>query len=417
MLKTEVKVGVFVVIGALLLFYMTANIEKLNFGNKKGYSLFVLLNTAQGLVKNSHVKVSGVPIGRIKSIGLKGDFARVEITLPEDVKIQKGSVAYIKMESLLGEKFLNIVRDIKSKENVFLKEGDEIPQGGDAPDIDQLISKLNSAATNLKDLTGAFSGVLGGEDGKRTLKVIVSNIKTSTERLDNILASNQEDIRRIVANIDKFTRELPAMGSNVKGVLASVGSVSKKLEDGTGTLGKLINDDEIYNRADKVIENLSDITGKVSKGEGTLGKLVQNDEIYSDAKEVMNNIKDITDKLSKGESTIGKLLNDSKMYDETMIALATLNRVAMNLEKGEGTLGKLLNDPKVYDEAAAAVAGLNKIISKIEKGEGLLGKLVNDETLYVETGRALRGIARATEGIEEQVPITTLGVIIGTIIR
>ena len=80
-------------------------------------------------------------------------------------------------------------------------------------------------------------------------------------------------------------------------------------------------------------------------------------------------------------------------------------------------MGKLMTDDALYDQAKGAVESLNKVAQKIEKGEGTIGKLVNDETLYAETKKALKGITKATEGIQEQIPISTLGVVIGTVVR
>ena len=76
-----------------------------------------------------------------------------------------------------------------------------------------------------------------------------------------------------------------------------------------------------------------------------------------------------------------------------------------------------MTDDALYDQAKGAVESLNKVAQKIEKGEGTIGKLVNDETLYAETKKALKGITKATEGIQEQIPISTLGVVIGTVVR
>ena len=382
-MKTELKVGIFVVLGGFVLFYMTANIEKFGFGNNKGYSIYAILDTAQGLVKKSHVKISGVPIGRISKIDLKGDKARVEIFIPEDVKVQSNAVAYIKMESLLGEKFLDIVQGEKTEDPIYLNPGDEIVQGGEPPDIDRLISQLNRVAKDLKNLTGAFAGVLGGRKGEETIGEIVTNIRDASGNLRDILRTNNRKIGRIVSNMDKFAGELPRMTKEAK----------------------------------EIVSNLSSVTGRIKRGEGTIGRLVQDDELYVNAKDTMSNLNKITGKIERGEGTLGKLINDEEIFLEAKDAIHNLNVVTAKVAKGEGTIGKLLYDTKIYDEAVDAVESLNRIVKKVEKGEGTLGKLVNDEALYTEASRALRGISRSTEGIEEQVPITTLGVIVGTIIR
>ncbi|HLA48519.1 MAG TPA: MlaD family protein, partial [Nitrospinota bacterium] len=69
-LKTEVKVGIFVVLGILFLAYMTVNIEKIQVGGERGYNVYAIMDTAQGLVKHTNVKTAGVEIGKITDISL-----------------------------------------------------------------------------------------------------------------------------------------------------------------------------------------------------------------------------------------------------------------------------------------------------------------------------------------------------------
>ena len=106
-----------------------------------------------------------------------------------------------------------------------------------------------------------------------------------------------------------------------------------------------------------------------------------------------------------------------KLVTNAKDAMGNLNSIAEDVKAGKGSLGKLMTDDALYDQARGAVESFNKVAQKIERGEGTIGKLVNDETLYVETKKALKGITKATESINEQIPISTLGVVIGTAIQ
>ncbi|MFH1625594.1 MAG: hypothetical protein ABID54_10655 [Pseudomonadota bacterium] len=72
-----------------------------------------------------------------------------------------------------------------------------------------------------------------------------------------------------------------------------------------------------------------------------------------------------------------------------------------------------MTDKSLYDETTGAATSLNRIAKRIEKGEGTLGKLATDETLYTETKTALKKVNKAAGGIQEQTPITALGVVLG----
>ncbi len=401
-MKTEVKVGIFVVLGIIFLAYMTINIEKIQVGKERGYNIYAVLDTAQGLVKNTTVKTAGVEIGRITDISLTDSRARLTINLPSHIKLRKDAKAYVKMESLLGERFLEI--DPGTPGLSELKAGGEIQQGAPPPDMDRLIVQLNSIAADIKSVTQPFSEVLGGKEGKDSIKGIVDNVKEATSGFKDIIKDNDEKIGRIVTNVDKFTNDLPALSSDAKELIASLNHISKKMEIGEGTLGKLVNDDTLYKEAknalasaSEALDNVNKIAKKIEKGEGTLGKLVSDEAAYN---EIMNTFSAVRTTFANAKDV-----------------LDNLNKMAEDVRAGKGSLGRLMTDEALYDQTKATVESLNNIAKKIEKGEGTLGKLVNDETLYTEAKQALKGVAKSTESINEQIPVSILGTVIGTVVQ
>ncbi|MGH7820331.1 MAG: hypothetical protein ACREQ9_11190, partial [Candidatus Binatia bacterium] len=143
----------------------------------------------------------------------------------------------------------------------------------------------------------------------------------------------------------------------------------------------------------------------------------------------MENLSEITSRLSQGKGTLGRLLTDPLLYEEAAATLAALResfgdlrRISGPLARREGTIGRLLEDDGLYDELRETVASLRvtaqnfeEISDQVRQGEGTLGRLLADDALYVETEEAVRGFTRATQGIEDQAPISVLGTLIGTI--
>jgi len=66
----------------------------------------------------------------------------------------------------------------------------------------------------------------------------------------------------------------------------------------------------------EVAADLKDITGKINSGQGTIGKLVNEDALYNDARASLANLNEITDKINHGEGTLGLLVNDETLYLE-----------------------------------------------------------------------------------------------------
>ncbi len=171
-------------------------------------------------------------------------------------------------------------------------------------------------------------------------------------------------------------------------------------------------------------EHLKNITYSLEKGNGTLGKLLVSDNLYNELLATVKNIKKITKDMEEGNGTFAMLLKDKKLYDEMkeMVKELTtvskkINYLAERVEKGEGTLGKLFKEDDIYVEFKELSKDLRQIVADLKKGKGTLGKLLKDESLYIETQKTLRSVNRAAQSIEEQVPITVLSTIAGSVMR
>ena len=70
--STEVKVGIFVFLGLIVLGYMTLKVEKFKLRTEKGYEIAAFFDSASGLVNGSAVQIAGIEVGRVKDIRLTG---------------------------------------------------------------------------------------------------------------------------------------------------------------------------------------------------------------------------------------------------------------------------------------------------------------------------------------------------------
>jgi phospholipid/cholesterol/gamma-HCH transport system substrate-binding protein len=59
------------------------------------------------------------------------------------------------------------------------------------------------------------------------------------------------------------------------------------------------------------------------------------------------------------------------------------------------------------------MTNLREIFEKVNKGQGSVGKLVNDDGFYKNAQLTLQKLDKATEGLEDQGPLTVMGVIVG----
>lgn len=154
------------------------------------------------------------------------------------------------------------------------------------------------------------------------------------------------------------------LGQAVKGIQAMIDSVNQ----GKGTLGKLLNDDTMYNNMVSVSEDLKMVGDRLEKGEGTIGKLFKDEEVYNDVHRLTANLREISDRLAAGKGTLGQLLsNDSSVYDDFGATMKSVRSITEKVDKGKGTLGKLVDDSTLYDQATLMVKDMRAAIDDLRE--------------------------------------------------
>ena len=59
------------------------------------------------------------------------------------------------------------------------------------------------------------------------------------------------------------------------------------------------------------------------------------------------------------------------------------------------------------------MTNLKEIMQKVNQGQGTVGKLVNDQEFYKNAKLTLQKLDQATEGLEDQGPLSILGIAVG----
>jgi phospholipid/cholesterol/gamma-HCH transport system substrate-binding protein len=125
----------------------------------------------------------------------------------------------------------------------------------------------------------------------------------------------------------------------------------------------------------------------------------------------ITNIESISGQIAKGEGTVGKLIYDQALYDSALVTATNLQSTVSGVRAGQGTLGKLVTDETLYNTATASMTNLDQILLKINQGQGTIGKLVNDQEFYRNARLTMQKVDKATEGLEDEGPLTVLGIV------
>lgn len=289
-LSAEAKVGLLVIVGSIVLLYMTFAVGKYEFGEKRGYVLQADFDSVAGLKDKSIVSLAGVKIGTVEKVELTDSRARVIMRIEPEVRIKRGTVAMIKTLGLLGEKYVEFVpvrteeaQRTPGKAIAYYEAQDSVQATVSPSDVDKLIGQLSAISDDIKQVSASLRQVFGSEQGERSMADILRDLRDTMANMKDFSHTLQSDggelvmrLNQLVASLDgvvtenrdnlKLTMEnVREASKSAEMALASIEKTTQKIERGEGTIGKLVSDDSMYNNIDTAAKGLSDYVTRAER--------------------------------------------------------------------------------------------------------------------------------------------------------
>jgi phospholipid/cholesterol/gamma-HCH transport system substrate-binding protein len=289
-LSAEAKVGLLVLVGSIILLYMTFAVGKYEFGEKKGYVVYAVFDSVAGIDAKAAVRMAGVKIGSVEKVELIDSRARLTLRIDPAVKIARNSHAMVKTMGLLGEKYVEIIPGLPGGTNPRqaggpgdLESGETIAVTVSPADVDKLIDQLSDIAADVKQVTASLRQVFGTERGTRSMEDILSDLRNTMANIQDFSHILQSDggelvmrLNELVASLNDVVGEnrdnLRASMENIREAtksaelaLASIENAARKVDRGEGTLGKLVSEDRLYNNIDSAAKGLGDYVARVER--------------------------------------------------------------------------------------------------------------------------------------------------------
>jgi phospholipid/cholesterol/gamma-HCH transport system substrate-binding protein len=184
-------------------------------------------------------------------------------------------------------------------------------------------------------------------------------------------------------------------------ILAKVDSLVDSLNTSKGSIGQLINNPDLYNKANATVDELQKVAKTVSSGQGTIGKLLTDESLYNHLNATTAKLDHITEEIDNGQGTVGKLLKDQTLYNNLNQTVNNANQLLAEINKGQGTLGMLAKDPKFEQKFRDTVDRLDSILSRVDSGEGTIGQLVRNPSVYNNADQMLTESRNLVTSIRE----------------
>lgn len=183
-------------------------------------------------------------------------------------------------------------------------------------------------------------------------------------------------------DFDEVVQSGYALLTSLQGILTRVDKIVGLVENGQGSIGKLLTDEELYQRLNLIAADVQKVTGALNQNKGTLGKLLYDEAMYNDVRGTIAHVDQLIDSVQKGQGTAGKLINDPVLYNDLDKTILEMRNLIADLNAGKGTAGKLLKDEDLHNELRATLVKLNTTIDKVNSGQGTVGQLLVNPQLY-----------------------------------
>jgi phospholipid/cholesterol/gamma-HCH transport system substrate-binding protein len=295
-LSAEAKVGLLVLVGSVVLLYMTFAVGKYQFGEQKGYVLQAAFDSVAGLDTKSSVRMAGVKIGVVEKVELENHRAKVTMRIDPEVQIPRGTEVMIKTMGLLGEKYVEFVavknarpQPLSSEKSAYYQPDEKVLTSVSPSDVDKLIGQLSAIADDIKQVTASLSRVFGTERGARSMEDMLNDLRQTMANIKDFSHTLRSDGSELVMRLNELVASLNGVvGENRDNLkvtmenvreasksaelaLASIENAARKIDRGEGTIGKLVNDESMYNNIDTAAKGISDYTSRIERMKTIIG--------------------------------------------------------------------------------------------------------------------------------------------------
>ncbi|MCD6219677.1 MCE family protein [Candidatus Calescamantes bacterium] len=293
--SVEKKVGIFFIVGLIFLLFLTILVGKIK-PFRKGILYYINFNYVAGLRVGDEVRLAGMKVGEVTDLKFSGSKITVTIWVKKGTPIKQDSQFTITSVSIMGGKLVSIT--LGSPDSPLMKSG-SVVKGIDPPRVEELITE----ATEI------------GEEVKETLK----KFQNIASKLSGWVEENRENIGKSITQFNETFVEVQELTHSIRELV-------NQINQGEGTLGKLIKEKDTYEKLVNIIregeEASRDIKELSKKANSTFDRWEK--EISPSLKE----LREILEKINKGEGTVGKLIASEEMYKEVKETLKSTKKVS-----------------------------------------------------------------------------------------
>jgi phospholipid/cholesterol/gamma-HCH transport system substrate-binding protein len=310
----EVVVGLIIIVSALVGAIGTLWLKGTRFGETVT-RVDVLVRDVGQLMEGNEVTFRGVSIGRVTDVRVEqgGNAVRVSLELEGEVDLARDAVVIIAPESLFGDWQAEIVTKSRFPRYSYyeVEEGrteDGVPVlGGYAlPDISRLTATAEAVSENLAELTDRVERAFN-EETATSLQTAIGNIEQVSEDIKNLIGQQASTFENVSQEVERAATEIGAAAEVGRGTMervdellqrGEIDSVLVNLTAATGNMERAMGNvatatqdlQGTLERMDSTFARVDRVAMRIEQGEGSLGRLLSDTALYARAEAVLSQL-------------------------------------------------------------------------------------------------------------------------------
>lgn len=293
--------GILAAVGIVLLFIGFNYLKGINVFNK-GTDYFVQYPNSGGLLVGDPVIIDGLSVGRVKAVDLQEDQSGVDVTLNFEQKIRIPDDSYALIRgNLMGEKYVQL----------FLGTSTNTIQPGSVlrgeietdlantisqefkPITDKVKTMLSSMDTAINVLRGIFTEQVQNDFAKSmgSIKTTLESFNNSAERVNALLVKEEGNIENIISDVSGFTEKVSESEEEMQSIVTNLRIISDSL--------KSVEFQSLATEFQRAADNINSISSKINAGDGTMGMLVNDQQLYLELTQTLGTLDSVLDAFGK----------------------------------------------------------------------------------------------------------------------
>lgn len=291
-MSNELKIGI-AVIAAVIIAFVGFRIMRDQPILRQANFLYTSFDRVDDLLPGNTVQIKGYKIGSVKSMDFspETDSTKVTLGITANFMIPKGSKVVLKKPGPLGAVSLEIIKGNSSEpmewESYIPGEIDKgvfgtVSEKGEviAEDLSESLKKINTMmgkidssmygdnSDPIKNILKSFEHTSNDVEElvakrKNEIDSMLVSMSNITKNFDELTANNKEEVDSILTYMKSASAELEKLSVGLNESTTTLNELLTKINNGEGTLGKLMNDESLYANMDSLTFNLNELVKNI----------------------------------------------------------------------------------------------------------------------------------------------------------